>query len=126
MVFDRSEYMKKYNKKYYESNKEYFKEHRKQYYDNHKEQEKELVKQYNQTEKGKKVNTISHWKRRGVIDKNFDELYEKYINTKNCELCDVELTNEINRNSNTRCLDHDHKTGLFRNILCHSCNVKRR
>ena len=26
---------------------------------------------------------------------------------------------------NKKCLDHDHKTGLFRNIICNRCNVIR-
>ena len=106
MPFDRKEY----NKKYREKNKDKIKE----YY-----------KQYNETEKGKKSYRISHWRTSGVIHQNFDELYEKFINTEHCELCSVELT-EGKRTKTTRVLDHDHQTGEFRNILCHSCNAKRR
>ena len=38
----------------------------------------------------------------------------------NCELCNVEFTDEI---KNQRCLDHDHTTGFFRKVLCRSCNA---
>ena len=38
----------------------------------------------------------------------------------NCELCNVEFTDEI---KNQRCMDHDHDTGFFRKVLCRSCNA---
>lgn len=107
MVFDRNEY----NKKFREENREYFKEY---------------VKQYRQTEKGKKVNTLHNWKVRGVVHPDLNELYNKYINTEFCELCEVQLTQDRHNTKTTRCLDHDHETGLFRNVVCHTCNVKRR
>ena len=65
-----------------------------------------------------KYHTIYHWKRRGLIYDNYDELYEVYINTMQCEHCQTEFTK-----NNRRCLDHDHESGLFRKIVCHRCNV---
>ena len=47
-----------------------------------------------------------------------DELYERYINSTECELCNKEYKNTTDRH-----LDHDHTTGLFRNIVCCSCNA---
>jgi len=148
MVFDKREYMKEYHKKYNEKNKERIKENNKQYREANKDKIKEYreanaeyfkkyrethteyFKKYRETEKCKKTFTISAWKYIGVIHPNFDELYEKYINTKNCELCNVEFSTEINRSSTTRCLDHDHYNITdgtnFRNIVCHCCNTKRR
>ena len=74
----------------------------------------------------KRTQIRADWKRRGVLDNDNDKyfkLYEFYFNTKFCESCNVEL----NTNNKTRkCLDHDHKTGLFRNVICLSCNIKRR
>ena len=61
----------------------------------------------------------------GLIHNDYDELYEKYINTEYCELCNVNLTEDKRTTKTTRCLDHDHQTGLLRNIVCHCCNVKR-
>ena len=57
-----------------------------------------------------------------IKSENFDELYDRYINTNNCELCEIELEEGIVANG--RCLDHNHETGLFRNVLCRSCNSK--
>ena len=65
-----------------------------------------------------KSETISHWKRRGLICDDYNALYETYIKTTECEHCQIEFTK-----NNRRCLDHDHGTGLFRKIVCHRCNV---
>ena len=98
-----------YMKKYCQLNKE----HRKEYYN---------------TYFGKKSNTISRWRQRGVIETDYytyDELYEAYLYHPDCEECGVTLTTG-KRCSTSKCLDHDHTTGIFRNILCHRCNTKRR
>ncbi len=94
---------------------------------NYREKNKEKIAEYKRlwrlTASGRKSNRISHWKFRGVIHPNFDELYEKFINTELCELCNVQLTEDKDKTKTTRCLDHDHITGEFRNIVCHSCNT---
>ena len=59
------------------------------------------------------------------INDDINSLYEYYINCQNCELCEIELVEGM-FGANRRCLDHSHKTGLFRNVLCHSCKTKRR
>ena len=64
-------------------------------------------------------NTIRNWKRRGVIHTDYNALYDKYINTTRCNHCDKEF-----KDSRDRCMDHDHNTGLFRNIVCKWCNNK--
>tara|TARA_R110000751_G_C13688347_1_gene472023 strand:+ start:136 stop:510 length:375 start_codon:yes stop_codon:yes gene_type:complete len=121
---DRKEYMKQYNKQYKLANKEKTKEYNKQYELNNKEQKKEYNKVYCQTENGKKFNRINNWKQLGVISDDFNELYNKYINTNNCEECNVELIHGM-YGSNKKCLDHNHTTGKFRNILCNGCNLRR-
>ena len=103
---------KEYDKKRYQENKEKYKLQHKQYYENN-------------NEKCKKILRISKWKMRGVISDNFDELYEYYLNCKNCQNCNVELTIDKKIKSTTRVLDHCHRTGEFRNVLCQSCNRKR-
>ena len=65
-----------------------------------------------------KAKTIYDWKRRGLIYDNYDELYDVYINTMECEHCKTEFTK-----NNWRCLDHNHETGLFRKIVCQKCNA---
>jgi len=117
MPYNHKEYMKKYREANKETIKEYNKEYMKKYY-------KEYGKNYKQTEEGKKTQRILNWKYYKVICDDFDKLYEYYLNCKFCEECNVELV-EGNRGKYSKCLDHDHKTGLFRNVLCNTCNIKR-
>ena len=119
-------------KEWYQKNKEKKIEYQKEYYHKNKEKRKEYnrknkdkIKQYYQSSTGKKSSRINNWKSRNIIHQNYDELYEKYINTEYCELCNIQLTIDKIRTPTTRCLDHCHSTGEFRNILCNSCNVKR-
>lgn len=124
-------------KKYYQDHKE---EHnarcKNNYYKNHEaelqiraelrqdEEYKLMMAKYRASEAGKKSARISGWKQWGVKSDDYDALYTKWKETTNCEACDVELI-EGNKGENKKTLDHDHKTGAFRNILCNSCNTKR-
>jgi hypothetical protein len=104
------------------------KEYMKQYREKNRDKKKEYMKQYKQTPFGKKSRIISDWKKRGLIETEqytYDELYEAYLYCGYCENCDVKLTKDRYNTLTTKCMDHDHKTGIFRNILCNSCNVKR-
>lgn len=145
MVSNDKEYMKEYNKKYYQANKDKIseynkknpkteeqKEYKKEYDKKYREANKERIKEQNaerskkfrQTEKGKKNQRIKTWKFKGVICDDFNKLYNYYINCKFCEECNVELI-EGCYGANKKCLDHDHTTGLFRNVLCNTCNGNR-
>ena len=64
-----------------------------------------------------KSQTIYKWKKRGLIYDNYNELYDVYIKTTECQHCKTEFTKK-----NCRCMDHDHTTGLFRKIVCNRCN----
>tara|TARA_R110001592_G_C12859255_1_gene722659 strand:+ start:89 stop:601 length:513 start_codon:yes stop_codon:yes gene_type:complete len=117
------EKIREYDKKRY--NKEYRKEERHIWYENNKEEiiKKNTIynKTYRQTEQGKKVNRISRWKQVGIKCDDFDKLYDLYKNTNICNICKIELI-EGKYGFNRKCLDHDHTTGLFRQILCNTCN----
>jgi len=63
--------------------------------------------------------TIHNWKRRGLICDDYNKLYEKVMNTEKCEKCSIHFSDNP---KSKRCMDHDHKTGLFRYTLCNSCN----
>jgi len=118
------EYCKEKNKKYQLENKETLKEKRKQKYDENKEKILEHAKTDTNTIRRSRIN---NWKRIGVTFdnfNNFNELYDKYINTKKCELCNIDLV-EGNKTNQKKCLDHDHQTGKFRNIICNKCNNER-
>ena len=101
----RAEYMKEYCQKNKEKKTEYDKLRRKNNY-------KKVIK----------METISNWKRNGLICEDFDKLYNYYLSIDECENCGIEL------NSGTgtkKCMDHSHETSEFRNILCMTCNFLR-
>jgi hypothetical protein len=60
---------------------------------------------------------IVKWKGRGVVYPDFNDLYDIYMNTLECQHCHKPF-----ETSHDRCLDHNHETGLFRMILCQGCN----
>ena len=68
--------------------------------------------------KNHKQDKKKYWKWVGIDMHNFDEFYERYINSSKCELCE-----KVYKNTYDRCLDHCHKTGKFRNVVCRSCNL---
>lgn len=86
------------------------------------EAQKEKQKEYYKTEARQKSMRISHWKKSGVKSDNFDELHKKFITTKNCERCNVELVGG-GIAENKRCLHRDKITGQFISVLCNTCNV---
>jgi hypothetical protein len=114
----------------------------KKYYENNTEKKKEYAKQYNQTLEGKisaqkwrkshggkKSKRINQWKRQGIITDDYDALYNHYLRTSYCDACRVELTYDRYPTATTKVVDHDHSitdAPNFRNILCNSCNVKRK
>tara|TARA_R110001599_G_scaffold10397_1_gene51378 strand:+ start:2469 stop:2744 length:276 start_codon:yes stop_codon:yes gene_type:complete len=70
---------------------------------------------------------IAKWKNRGIKlkpNEDWESVYLFYITCENCEECAIELAS--GRGATSRCLDHDHTTGFIRNVLCISCNNKRR
>tara|TARA_S200002703_G_C3601916_1_gene184799 strand:- start:47 stop:532 length:486 start_codon:yes stop_codon:yes gene_type:complete len=110
---------KEYKKEWYIKNKERLLEKQRLYSLNNKEK----IKIYKETEKGIKSTRISRWKKKGLLG-NYDEIYERYINTTNCDLCNVILTIDKKITKTTKSMDHNHITGEFRNIVCHKCNMK--
>tara|TARA_R110000824_G_scaffold182614_1_gene363592 strand:- start:153 stop:599 length:447 start_codon:yes stop_codon:yes gene_type:complete len=101
------------------------KEKRNEYDRLYHQKNKEKIRLNSLTDNGIKSRRIRNWKFNGLICEDIDELYNTYCKTSFCDYCKVEFSKDKIRTSTTKCMDHDHSTGLFRNILCHSCNVKR-
>tara|TARA_R110002073_G_scaffold273850_1_gene437332 strand:- start:35 stop:544 length:510 start_codon:yes stop_codon:yes gene_type:complete len=111
---------KKRRKKYKENNKEKIKE----YNENNKDKAKKRQKKYDQSPKGIKSNTLSNWRRRGIIDPDLESVYNYFITQTNCWICDKEYNKDINMDK--RCLDHDHDLidePNIRYICCNYCNL---
>ena len=109
-------------KKYYKENRE--RQLKKGAETRQTEAYKQRMKEFRASEVGKKSARISCWKQMGVISDDYDALYDKWKTTTHCEECNVELV-EGNNKANKKVIDHDHETGLFRNIICHKCNAIR-
>ena len=114
---DNKEKIAKQQKEYKQDNKEKIKEAAKKHYQENQEEINENQRVYRQTPNGKKSKTISDWKRLGLVHDNYSELYDRYLDTNECDVCKY-----VFDKSNWRCMDHDHETGLFRQILCNKCN----
>ena len=87
----------------------------KQYYLDNKNKMNQNNKQY-RLDNNQRLK-IYDWKRNGLISNDYDSIYTRYKNSTNCEKCGHDYS------YHKKHMDHCHKTGAFRNILCHKCNV---
>lgn len=132
---------KEYMKEYREKNKEKLLQQSREYYKKNKERKLERMKQYQKNNElyfkeylreyhinNPLIYKTNKWKEQGIklrMNEDWESVYLFYITCEECEECNVKLTDEKINTSTRRCLDHDHSTGFIRNILCHSCNVRR-
>ena len=114
-----------YSRNYREEHTEELAEYNRKYYEENVEKEKERHRQYKQTPTGKKVNTISNWKSRGLQEskEDLDRIYDLWLHQELCNACDVKLTRNGDRCSTDATMDHDHITHRFRHVICRSCNT---
>ena len=124
--------VKEYQKNYDMLNRDKINERQKQYYK--KDPEKfakrnaewaknnpEKVKAYQESSLYEKKSKIARWKHQGIITNDYNNVYEVYINTTNCDYCNKEFKNSLDRH-----LDHDHNindSNNIRGILCRVCNT---
>ena len=72
---------------------------------------------YRKTKAGIKVNRVSCWKGRGIISDDWDATYEMFMSIHKCQCCNNEFKSSMDKH-----LDHCHKTGKIRYVLCRNCN----
>jgi hypothetical protein len=98
-------YQKEYQKKYRKSGKKLFGETIKG---------KEYQKEYREMEKNK---TKLFLKKYGITNNDYNEMFDQQKGC--CKICFIhqkELKTKL-------FIDHDHKTGKVRGLLCNSCNL---
>ena len=112
--------MKEYQKAYYHANKEKMKEYNKEYKKKHKD-EMDATKMFPYV---KKINRLYSWEKQGLIatTEDIDRIYDLSINQKVCNACDRPFKRDGKMCKRDPCMDHSHETGLFRHIICRSCN----
>ena len=113
------------NKKYRDANREQIAADHKIYFQTNKEEIKKQKKLYRETEQGKKNYMLRNWFRIGLKG-NYEKIYEYYLKTEHCQECECVFGKKGDGTGTFKCMDHHHATGLFRNVLCNACNVKRK
>jgi len=95
---------------------EYKKNH--EYYLVNKERICQRTTDYLKTDIGIKNRTIRGWKKCGIIDGDFESVYEYYLSESECPICNHDFSKY------NKVLDHDHETGEIRMVLCQMCNLR--
>jgi hypothetical protein len=126
---------KEYNKNYYIKNKENLlnksKKYRLEHIEDKTKYEKERYKRESSKQKEySKKYRMEHreWEKNSQLKSRYGITLDEYneLSVKQNGVCAICLNNEKSKNKfgNTRNLyvDHDHKTGKVRGLLCHNCN----
>jgi hypothetical protein len=127
---ERRAYQREYQKKWRENNPEKVKAIRiknyakgetklkiKEWQENNPEKLLKAQKKYKAKPETIKTRRIRDWVKQGVVG-DYESLYKLYMDTSNCNKCEKEVSGR------SKHLDHNHETGLFREILCVHCNLK--
>ena len=108
---------KEYQQKEYKKDPEKFHKRNKKWRDNNPEK----VKAYLESDLYKKLCKIASWKHHGIIQDDWDNIYDIYMNTTKCDYCLKDFKSTLDRN-----LDHNHNItdrNNIRGILCRVCNT---
>jgi hypothetical protein len=133
MTFDRKAYMKKYHHDEYKSNKEEIDKVNKEYYLSHLDEITQYKNRWymknretvlKRVTKNYQDKSISE-KRRSGLKRNYNLTVEDYDNRLKaqdygCAICKSKTSKS--RTTKYLSVDHDHKTGRVRGLLCMKCN----
>jgi hypothetical protein len=104
------EVIRKAKKKYYDKNEE----KRKQYYEQNKERIKQANRDWHKKHRKKDKNIILK-RLYGITLKEYNDFLQSQNGV--CKVC-----KEPSKKNRRLCVDHNHKTGEIRGLLCDSCN----
>jgi Cft2 family RNA processing exonuclease len=112
-----------YQEKYRKSHRKEFNRYSAKYYAKHKEiiRAKDLAKRVANPEKYRIAKRATAIKRKYGIDYDDFIALLKSQNNK-CGVCKTEFSKNVSEPEKLPCIDHDHKTGKIRGILCRKCN----
>lgn len=100
-------------KEYRAGNKDKIKEQWKKYYAGNKDKVKERSKKYYLRGGKQKIRSASLKRRYNITSEEYDIMY--IAQNGQCSICSIKLEKLV--------VDHDHKTGVVRKLLCPSCNL---
>jgi len=112
MPYKNEEDHRRYSRQWHLDNREKKNKYSLQYYYNHREKELKRMKQ-RYLYKGKKELFISKY---GLTYKDWEGLW--YTQDGRCAICDKFFAEKKDI-----CIDHNHKTGEIRGLLCKRCNI---
>lgn len=118
------EKVKQASREHWHENKEKYKKTRKKYYTENKEEIQKKSKEYYQKTKERRA----FCNRKTHLKVNYNLSLEEYssmaINQNNCcAICNKPETTFLNGKQRKLAVDHDHKTGKIRELLCGDCNT---
>lgn len=99
-------------KEYHIKHRDEMNEHAKRYYHKHKEQNKERRKEYNKNHK-REIKSYKLFLSYGITLEQYEKMYNRQKGK--CAICKTYRESLV--------VDHDHKTGKVRHLLCHKCNL---
>jgi DNA repair exonuclease SbcCD ATPase subunit len=127
------EKIKKHSKKYRNANKDKIKETNRIYHAENKDERNKQMTKYRIANRDK-LNEIAKSKRTPEKNKKYAikstygltlEQYNSMLNQTGgkCPICDVEFKRKGDGGGKHPCVDHCHKTGKVRGIICSKCNA---
>lgn len=113
---------KDYQSEYYLINRETLRAKHREYYYSHKEQMKQVATEwrYANPDRYRKVRKERDLNKRYGISS--EDAYTLWVGQAGlCPICGKELSSPLEKGTTSH-IDHDHKTGMVRGILCGNCN----